>query len=91
MPEISADFERYPLFQQTLRQLDETPIPYRTMRTEMVNCATDAEYLAKLHFKLFTIEQFYPSVSNYLSNYFSPIFFTILGIRLSFQLLFKVC
>lgn len=41
--------ERYPLYQSAIRHLEETPIPVRMMRTEMVNCASDLEYLAKLH------------------------------------------
>lgn len=41
--------ERYPLYQDAIKQFEETPIPVRMMRTEMVNCASDLEYLAKLH------------------------------------------
>lgn len=37
------------LYQNTLKQMDEHPIPCRVMRTEMVNVSNDSEYLAKLH------------------------------------------
>lgn len=47
--ESFSDFERFPLFQNALRQHEEQPIPYRILRTEQVNCSSDTEYLAKLH------------------------------------------
>lgn len=37
------------LYHNTLKQMDEHPIPCRIYRTEMVNAASDTEYLAKLH------------------------------------------
>lgn len=43
------DMEQYPLYQSAIRHLEENPIPVRTMRTELVNCSSDLEYLAKLH------------------------------------------
>lgn len=43
------DMERYPLYQSAIQHFEETPIPVRIIRTEMVNCASDLEYLAKLH------------------------------------------
>lgn len=43
------DLELYPLYQSAIKHFEESPIPYRTMRTEMVNCSSDIEYLAKLH------------------------------------------
>lgn len=43
------DMESYPLYQNAIRHLEESNIPARMMRTEMVNCASDLEYLAKLH------------------------------------------
>lgn len=43
------DMERYPLYQSAIKHFEESPIPVRIMRTEMVNCASDLEYLAKLH------------------------------------------
>lgn len=47
--ESMSDLHRYPLYQSAIRHLEETPIPYRTIRTELVNCSSDVEYLAKLH------------------------------------------
>lgn len=47
--ESMSDLHRYPLYQSAIRHLEENPIPYRTMRTELVNCSSDVEYLAKLH------------------------------------------
>lgn len=41
--------ERYPLYQSAIKHFEENPIPVRAMRTEMVNCASDLEYVAKLH------------------------------------------
>lgn len=44
------DLDAYPLYQQALRQLENGGgIPCRTLRTDVVKCASDAEYLAKLH------------------------------------------
>lgn len=43
------DYEDYPLYQNAIKHLEETVIPVRMMRTEMVNCSSDLEYLAKLH------------------------------------------
>lgn len=43
------DMERYPLYESAIRHFEETPIPVRLMRTEMVQCASDLEYVAKLH------------------------------------------
>lgn len=37
------------LYLQTLKQMDEHPIPCRIVRTELVRVASDNEYLAKLH------------------------------------------
>lgn len=47
--EAFAEFEQYPFYQSAVRQYEEQPIPCRTMRTEMMNCSTDLEYLCKLH------------------------------------------
>uniref|UniRef100_A0A1I8MBU1 Mitoguardin n=1 Tax=Musca domestica TaxID=7370 RepID=A0A1I8MBU1_MUSDO len=44
-----TEFEEYPLYQTALKQHEETAIPYRTLRTELVHCSNDTEYLAKLH------------------------------------------
>lgn len=46
---VSADLQHFQLYQSAVKHLEETPIPYRTMRTEQVNCSSDVEYLAKLH------------------------------------------
>ncbi|XP_050302081.1 mitoguardin [Anthonomus grandis grandis] len=43
------DLESYPLYQMALRQLENGGIPCRTLRTEVVKCGSDGEYLAKLH------------------------------------------
>lgn len=43
------DMESYPLYQNAIKHLEENNIPARMMRTEMVNCSSDLEYLAKLH------------------------------------------
>lgn len=32
-----------------MKELEDHSIPYRMMRTELVNCSSDIEYLAKLH------------------------------------------
>lgn len=45
----SADLHRYPLYQSAIKHLEDNNVPYRTMRSDMVNCTTDGEYLAKLH------------------------------------------
>lgn len=67
--------ERYPLYQSAIRHFEENPpIPVRLMRTEMVNCASDLEYLAKLHcirlaFQyLFKVLYFYLSTFNVVKN-----------------------
>ena len=44
-----TEFERYPLYQTAITYLDEQEIPCRMIRTEMVGCTSDVEYLAKLH------------------------------------------
>ncbi|XP_058054669.1 mitoguardin [Anopheles bellator] len=47
--ETFSDIERYPLYSSALEIIDERQIPCRTLRTDMVGCASDTEYLAKLH------------------------------------------
>ncbi|CAG9098285.1 unnamed protein product [Plutella xylostella] len=42
------ELEHLELYQLALKQLDDG-IPYRTLRTDVVHCATDAEFLCKLH------------------------------------------
>lgn len=43
--------DKYPLYQTTCRHMEEqqTTVPCRTIRTELVHCTSDSEYLAKLH------------------------------------------
>ncbi|KAF7276370.1 hypothetical protein GWI33_010428, partial [Rhynchophorus ferrugineus] len=43
------DLESYPLYQAALKQLENGGIPCRTLRTEVVKCGSDGEYLGKLH------------------------------------------
>nr|CAH7768736.1 unnamed protein product [Callosobruchus chinensis] len=53
--EYFPDMDAYPLYQSALRRLEGTAndgsggIPCRTLRTEVVRCGGDGEYLAKLH------------------------------------------
>ncbi|CAH1970528.1 unnamed protein product [Acanthoscelides obtectus] len=53
--EYFPDVDAYPLYQSALRRLEGTTndgsggIPCRTLRTEVVRCGGDGEYLAKLH------------------------------------------
>ncbi|KAK9707965.1 Mitoguardin [Popillia japonica] len=47
--ELFPDLESLPLYQAALRQLENGGIPCRTLRTEVVRCGSDCEYLAKLH------------------------------------------
>lgn len=44
-----AEYDQYPLYQAALKHGEESPIPCRSLRTELVHCANDTEYLAKLH------------------------------------------
>lgn len=46
---VSAELQHFELYQSAVKHLEEQPIPFRTMRTEQVNCSNDVEYLAKLH------------------------------------------
>ena len=43
------DTEKLALYQTALDLYESSGIEYRVMRTEFVGCATDVEYLAKLH------------------------------------------
>lgn len=38
-----------PLYKDAVKKLEEEGIPYRCLRTEMVHCNSDTEYLSKLH------------------------------------------
>ncbi|GLH10188.1 Mitoguardin [Gryllus bimaculatus] len=46
--DIFPDFDSLPLYQAALRQLEDSGVPYRCLRTEMVKCSSDVEYLGKL-------------------------------------------
>lgn len=47
--EAFPNLERYPLYQSAIKHLEDQSIPCRNIRTELVNCSSDLEYLAKLH------------------------------------------
>lgn len=47
--ELFPDVDNLLLYQSALRQLENTGIPCRTLRTELVRVGSDVEYLAKLH------------------------------------------
>ncbi|XP_067639475.1 mitoguardin isoform X1 [Eurosta solidaginis] len=46
---VETSYEQYPLYNAALKQHEETPIPYRTIRADLVHCSSDTEYLVKLH------------------------------------------
>lgn len=60
------DLESYPLYQAALRQLENGGIPCRTLRTEVVKCGSDGEYLAKLHCLRLAFQQLLRDPSNYV-------------------------
>ncbi|CAH1395808.1 unnamed protein product [Nezara viridula] len=47
--DLSTDVEKLPFYQAAVKQFEEHGIPYRCLRTEMVHCSSDLEYLCKLH------------------------------------------
>ena len=47
--DVFSDFSNLPLYQSAIQQLETSGIPFRCLRTEMVHCANDIEYLGKLH------------------------------------------
>ncbi|KAF5300304.1 hypothetical protein FQA39_LY11161 [Lamprigera yunnana] len=47
--ELFPDVEKFPLYQAALVQLEDGGIACRSLRTELVKCGSDGEYLAKLH------------------------------------------
>lgn len=47
--DIPIDDSLPSLYQGSMKQLDESGIPCRVLRTELVGCETDIEYLCKLH------------------------------------------
>ncbi|XP_030754801.1 mitoguardin [Sitophilus oryzae] len=60
------DLESYPLYQLALRQLENGGIPCRTLRTELVKCGSDGEYLAKLHCLRLAFQQLLKDPSLYV-------------------------
>lgn len=65
--EFFPDLESFPLYQNALRQLENGGgIPCRTLRTELVKCGSDVEYLAKLHCLRLAFQQMLRDSSNYL-------------------------
>ncbi|CAH0700423.1 unnamed protein product [Spodoptera exigua] len=48
LTEALPELENLELYQAAVKQL-EVGIPYRTLRTEVVQCSTDSEFLCKLH------------------------------------------
>ncbi|KAM3964862.1 mitoguardin [Aphomia sociella] len=46
--EIVPELDNLELYQMAVKQFD-SGIPYRTLRTEVVQCSTDSEFLCKLH------------------------------------------
>ncbi|KAK6632485.1 hypothetical protein RUM44_007527 [Polyplax serrata] len=47
--DLFTDFSNLPLYQSAIQQVEDSGIPFRCLRTEMVNCSSDLEYLGKLH------------------------------------------
>ncbi|XP_014256635.1 mitoguardin isoform X2 [Cimex lectularius] len=47
--DFTTDTEKLALYQSAMKQFEEFGIPYRCLRTEMVHCSSDLEYLGKLH------------------------------------------
>ncbi|CAG9784239.1 unnamed protein product [Diatraea saccharalis] len=48
LSELSPELDSFELYQNSLKQL-ESGIPYRTLRTDVVQCGSDSEFLCKLH------------------------------------------
>lgn len=63
--EFFPDLESLPLYQAALRQLENGGIPCRTLRTELVKCGSDGEYLAKLHCLRLAFQQMLRDHRNY--------------------------
>lgn len=47
--EAFPELEKYPLYQSAVKILEDGTIPCRKTRTDLVNCSSELEYLAKLH------------------------------------------
>ncbi|XP_065163506.1 mitoguardin isoform X2 [Atheta coriaria] len=63
--ELFPDLESLPLYQDALRQLENGGIPCRTLRTELVKCGTDGEYLSKLHCLRLAFQHMLKELANY--------------------------
>lgn len=65
-----TEFVEHPLYQNTLKQMEEHPIPCRILRTELVRVASDNEYLAKLHCIRLAFHHLFrdPSISKWVSD-----------------------
>lgn len=63
--ELFPDLETLPLYQAALRQLENGGIPCRTLRTDLVKCGSDPEYLAKLHCLRLAFQQLLRDPANY--------------------------
>ncbi|KAK9885188.1 hypothetical protein WA026_010695 [Henosepilachna vigintioctopunctata] len=64
--EFFPDIEAFPFYQQALKQLENSGIPCRTLRTDVVKCGSDVEYLAKLHCLRLAFQQILRDQRNYL-------------------------
>ncbi|KAL3274460.1 hypothetical protein HHI36_015847 [Cryptolaemus montrouzieri] len=64
--EFFPDLETFPLYQQALKQLENSGIPCRVFRTELVKCGSDVEYLAKLHCLRLAFQQILKDQRNYI-------------------------
>ncbi|XP_044759269.1 mitoguardin [Coccinella septempunctata] len=64
--EFFPDLEEFPLYQQALKQLENSGIPCRSLRTELVKCGSDVEYLAKLHCLRLAFQHILRDQKNYI-------------------------
>lgn len=60
------DLEAHPLYQAALRQLEDGGIPCRVLRTDLVKCGSDGEYLAKLHCLRLAFQHLLREPANYI-------------------------
>lgn len=64
--EFFPNLDAFPLYQQALKQLENSGIPCRSLRTELVKCGSDVEYLAKLHCLRLAFQHILRDQKNYL-------------------------
>lgn len=64
--DIFPDLEAFPLYQVALKQLENGGIPCRTLRTDLVKCGSDVEYLAKLHCLRLAFQHILRDQTNYI-------------------------